>query len=278
MVLDGHTVEAYTDQGHPNYIVDGINVRGSQELPLFSSYDLIVTQLMGDYTYRIFRYGLPVIYLAHSENEFLRRITKKAHIVANTERVQGFYGRGTVLHPPVEPSRYHTHTTREYVTLINLSIGKPVGSYDKGARTFYELARRFPDERFLAVRGGYGEQFVPSDLPSNVTVMDHTPNVREVYGRTKLIVMPSTYESYGRAAAEAACSGIPSVMTDLPGTREAMGEASLYSDAHDLDQWELQVTTILNDYDSWSMEAEQRSVSNWLRTQNEFQFFLNAIA
>ena len=74
---------------------------------------------------------------------------------------------------------------------------------------FYALAERFPDQRFFAVEGSYGEQIIRTDLP-NVEWLRHVPGhqMREqVYARTKVLLMPSVYESYGRTAVEAMVAG-----------------------------------------------------------------------
>jgi len=55
---------------------------------------------------------------------------------------------------------------------------------------------------------------------ANVT---HHPNVhdmREVYGRARIILMPSLYESYGRVAVEALATGIPSIVAPTLGSRK----------------------------------------------------------
>src|SRR5690606_41527203 len=104
--------------------------------------------------------------------------------------------------PPVMDEEYATERG-DGVTLINLYP-------PKGAATFWTLAERMPDVKFLAVIGGYGHQDV-RELP-NVEVMPNIPGRRmrdEVYARTKILLMPSEYESWGRVGVEAMASGIP---------------------------------------------------------------------
>ena len=109
-------------------------------------------------------------------------------------------------------------------------------SRPKGADLFYELARRFPDRTFLAVRGTWGDQLEPSSLP-NVTLVGPITDMRSVYSRTRVLLMPSTAESYGRVGLEAAASGIPTIASDLPGLREALGDSALYAASGDIDAW-----------------------------------------
>jgi len=177
-----------------------------------------------------------------------------------------------LLHPPVDPSRYTVESTREYITIINLTIGTTHRmSYDKGGLTFYEMARRFPNEKFLGVKGGYGDQYVPDDLPPNVTIMEHTNNILEVYRKSKVILTPSKYESYGRVAVEAGCSGIPSVVTETEGTVEAMGySGAQHAPFGDYDAWEDGLGFVLDSYDLCSRLAEKRALWNWERTLREW--------
>ncbi|WP_262928542.1 glycosyltransferase family 4 protein [Streptomyces sp. CBMA152] len=46
-----------------------------------------------------------------------------------------------------------------------------------------------------------------------------------VYSRSRVILMPSLYESWGRVAVEAFASGIPVIAHTTPGLVESMGEA-----------------------------------------------------
>jgi glycosyltransferase involved in cell wall biosynthesis len=61
--------------------------------------------------------------------------------------------------------------------------------------------------------------------------------MRTVYERTRILLMPSAYESYGRVGLEAAASGIPTVAHPAAGIREALGDAALFVDRNDVDRW-----------------------------------------
>nr|PZN14373.1 MAG: glycosyl transferase [Mycolicibacterium hassiacum] len=139
--------------------------------------------------------------------------------------------REIVVRPPVRVQDYAA-TPGDHITLVNLY--KP-----KGSETFWELAERMPDRRFLGVRGGYGDQDV-RELP-NVEVIDNVPGDRmrdEVYARTKILLMPSEYESWGRVGVEAMCSGIPVIAHPTPGLRESLGDAGIFVDRFDIAGWE----------------------------------------
>lgn len=147
---------------------------------------------------------------------------------------------GIRVRPPVAVADYQA-TPGDSVTLVNLTE-------EKGARVFYALAERMPKRRFLGVVGGYGHQIVREDLP-NVEIVPHTPGGRmakDVYARTRVLLVPSAYESYGRVAVEAMCSGIPVVAHPTPGLRESVGEAGLFCDRDDVDAWEAAVRRLFS--------------------------------
>lgn len=116
-----------------------------------------------------------------------------------------------VVHPQVNPDAYATSQEGKSILLVNAHA-------NKGPQVFFEMARRFPKERFLLVKGGYGKQEL-EDVP-NVTILSNTPKMRDVYTNTKLVMMPSEYESFGRIALEAAASGIPTIANGTPGLCE----------------------------------------------------------
>jgi hypothetical protein len=159
------------------------------------------------------------------------------------QRASTWTGNSVVQHPPIDPGRYRT-TPGSAVTLVNVTP-------QKGSEMLLELARRCPDLEFIGVRGGWGDQLEASTYP-NVEVIDPVDDMREVYRRTAILLMPSTKESFGRVGLEAACSGIPTVATPLPGIREALADAALYADRDDPDAWERHVRS-LQDPTTWAV-------------------------
>lgn len=162
--------------------------------------------------------------------------------------------RELVVRPPVFADEYATKPGKA-ITLINCNEGK-------GGRVFAELARRMPDVPFLAVRGAYGEQVIP-DLP-NVDVVEHVDGAdmkAAVYGRTRVLLMPSDYESWGRTGCEALASGIPVVANPTPGLCESLGEAGVFVDRSDVDGYEAVLRKLLApaEYRLASKRAKARS-------------------
>lgn len=143
--------------------------------------------------------------------------------------VTGWPGATTVLNPPILAERVET-TPGDRITLVNLTEVK-------GSATFFALARARPQLPFLGVRGGWGTQSSPAEVPANVTLMDPVPDIRTVFARTRILLMPSRMETFGRVGLEAACSGIPTVAAPVPGLLEALGDAATYAEAQDFDGW-----------------------------------------
>lgn len=152
-------------------------------------------------------------------------------------------GKSIVLHPTVEPDRYRCERGTK-ITLVNPTPGK-------GADTFYALAKMLPDYEFLTVKSVYGEQIAPPNinpkLHPNVETMEHTADIREVFRKTKVLLMPSLYESYGRVAVEAACSGIPTIAHPTPGLLEALGDAGLFCHRDEPQEWRKAIERLYSD-------------------------------
>ncbi|MER7053486.1 glycosyltransferase family 4 protein [Streptomyces sp. NPDC000351] len=159
-----------------------------------------------------------------------------------------------VVRPPVFAGEYATKPGKA-ITLINCNA-------EKGGKVLEALARRMPDQQFLAVKGAYGEQILP-DLP-NVEVVDHVrgEDMRDrVYARTRVLLMPSSYESWGRAGVEAVASGISVVAHPTPGLCESLGEAGIFVDRNDVDGYEavLRKLAVPAEYRLASKRAKARS-------------------
>jgi glycosyltransferase involved in cell wall biosynthesis len=158
--------------------------------------------------------------------------------------------RTLVVRPPVHAKRYVTKTGQA-VTLINCNE-------DKGGRLLAELAQRMPDQQFLAVQGAYGEQLLP-DLP-NVEIIGHVPGdemAAKVYRRTRVLIMPSRYESWGRTGVEAMASGIPVLAHPTRGLCESLGEAGIFVDRSDTEAWVTALRRLLTDAAEYRLASKR---------------------
>lgn len=201
----------------------------------------------------------PLAYICHFPNNTARiGLTPRQDVLVvfnalATKQATRWPGRSVVVPPPVNAERYAT-TPGECNTLININTSK-------GGPVFWELARELRGQQFLAVKGAYGQQTVPRQLPANVTVMDHTADIVSAYQRTRVLLMPSAMETYGRTAIEAAASGIPTVAAPTPGLKEALGDAGIFVPRSNLRGW-IDALVALQDPDTYataSMRALERS-------------------
>lgn len=237
------------------------------------------------------RWGRPLVHVVHNHRQltFHRvRPQQSALVVWNSEWVKSSHASvwsrqpSIIVRPPVDSADYRTKheasTRKGAATLLNLYPAK-------GSRTFWRIAAAMPDRRFIGVRGSYGGQDVPSPVPSNVTVIENTPNVvADVYRHTRVLLAPSHYESWGRVAVEAMASGIPVIAHPTPGLRESMtsprlGGCAIFVDHEDVDGW---VTALrsLDDpdlYSEWSARSSARSAELDAQSDVDLAAFTDAM-
>jgi glycosyltransferase involved in cell wall biosynthesis len=185
-----------TGDGGGDREVDGVAVCDSPGLlglvRAYRDHDVVLTQLQA--TSRALALAAltrrPVVQFLRMGGPDLAKIVRWPDLmVFNAEwlrRERPWPGPSMVLHPPVFAEEYRT-APGDHVTLVNLNERK-------GGRLLFELARRLPDHRFLGVVGGWGGQVVPDPVPANVTIMDHVDDARDIYARTRILLMPSSYE------------------------------------------------------------------------------------
>lgn len=176
-------------------------------------------------------YRKPFVQIIHNTNDYGILRTKHheqghgrfVYVVYNsiyTRDTMKYPNPSCLVHPPVDPVRYKVPRKGTKITLINLFERK-------GGRFFLDLARLMPDYPFLGVEGGYGRQEKDENI-YNVEYMENTPDARKIYAKTRILLMPSLYESYGRTAVEAMCSGIPVIAAPTPGLKESLGSAGIF--------------------------------------------------
>ncbi|MPZ27539.1 MAG: glycosyltransferase [Micromonosporaceae bacterium] len=209
--------------------------------------------------------GVPVVLVNHNSFLASKKVTvaPQGHVdlvVANSEwlaaDLRDWYAgqrrqppQIVVCRPLVDPAE-HATTPGDRVTLVNLRVDEPnpdgEGAVGKGGALFRRLAERMPDIPFLGVTGAYGVQQDMSGL-DNVEVLPHVPHdqMREqVWSRTRVLLVPSSYESWGRVGTEAICSGIPVVAHPTPGLRESLAAGGIFVDREDADAWAAAITDL----------------------------------
>lgn len=192
--------------------------------------------------------GAASVFVMHNDFDLNRELLGKGPdlTVFNTDWIAEQYrhkaGRWIVVHPPVWAAQ-HATAPGDAVTLVNCNR-------DKGAAHLFHLARRLPDTPFLGVIGAHGKQVRVGG--TNVEIVEHTTDMRtQVWARTRVLLMPSRYESYGMAAVEAMASGIPVLAALTPGLRESLGDAGVFVDRDDMEGWEKALRALLEDPQAW---------------------------
>jgi glycosyltransferase involved in cell wall biosynthesis len=106
---------------------------------------------------------------------------------------------------------------------------------------------------------------VPDTVPPNVEVLPFQSDPREVYSRTKILLYARSREAgtgwlngVGMAALEAACSGIPTVAYPGPGLRESLGDAGVWVESFEPEDWERAIRGLL---DGGYAEASSRALA-----------------
>lgn len=243
LVKKGHDVRVLLHQGGQYgikwaYEHEGITVFApANQEALFKTSDIICTHLeYTDYTIRMGR-GKKIVHFVHNSSPYPPVIANPhVWVVYNSEWIKkalNYPNKSFVLRPPVDYRYYDVGETGEFITLINLD-------FNKGGGILTRIAEALPDKKFLAVKGSYSvdDKGQYDRQPPNVTVIENTPDILSVYKKTRVLIMPSLYESWGRTATEAMCSAIPVVCSRTEGLNENCGKAGLYVDDRDnIDQW-----------------------------------------
>jgi len=201
------------------------------------------------------RQGRPLVHLVHNDMQLaFNRVTRKSCALAvfNSQWLKDavqWDGPSIIMHPPTRMADYEIKLEGDKVTLINLSPAK-------GVDVFYDAVERNPNINFLGVKGSYGEQVLPiRDFP-NLEIWDNQPDIKEVYRQTKILLMPSHYESWGRVAVEAACSGIPTICSPTPGLLEA-GVGADYCDPLKARSWSSAINRLMRSDAVWNQASEE---------------------
>lgn len=189
-------------------------------------------------------YKKPLFHLIHNTHKYpeIEGAMSSQHIVYNSLWAKdklGYKWSNFILTPPTDYRDFVIDgeaIDNEYITLINLNE-------NKGGNIFYEIAKAMPHKKFLGVRGSYDEQ-IEKDLP-NLTYINKTTNILNVYNKTRILLMPSKYESWGMTATEAMSCGIPVISSEAEGLKENCGKAGIFiKNRDDIKSWVNEITKL----------------------------------
>lgn len=138
-----------------------------------------------------------------------------------------------------------------WITLVNFSN-------DKGAGVLNAIAALDGTRRkYAAVKGAHGEQRTPHE---SITLLEPTLDMESVWAQTRILVVPSTYETWCMVASEALARGIPVVAADhIPALKENCGDAARYVTRDDPRAWIATFGDIEADYAVCSARALARN-------------------
>jgi glycosyltransferase involved in cell wall biosynthesis len=268
-VRRGHRVIVATECCDDPLVFDGVEVCPVDAgVAAAGDAELVVSHLA--YTRHAVDYargaGLPLLYLVHNDDQVrwwqIRREDVSAFVwnsewIAAAARSNDETWRtpGTIIRPPLVATDYAVAdpppARREFVAMVN-----PIAA--KGADLFYRVARAEKARRFLAVEGAYGSQQRPNPKDTNVVWQRQTHRfAADVLARTRVLLVPSHYESWGRVAVEALAAGVPVIATPTPGLVEALGPAGVFAPENDVDAWR----HALRDLDDPARYAAQSAVA-----------------
>jgi glycosyltransferase involved in cell wall biosynthesis len=179
--------------------------------------------------------GIAVVFHLHNFGYGDRRgFADVTGVIFPSEYSRRHYRRTVGLDGPVIPDPIRldkviaANREPKYATFINPQPEKGAAVF---ARIALELGRRRPDIPLLIVEGrgkADGLAGLPVDLSglTNLNRMANTPDPRDFYGVSRVVLMPSLWrESLGRVPIEAMANGIPVLASDRGALPETLGDA-----------------------------------------------------
>lgn len=285
LISKGHQVRVLLKQAETYGITEIYSFEGVEVFPAHHSEewhflwaDIVISHLgyagWSMHMAKIFK--KPYVFIAHNdcfdeyEDIYMPLPTFETRVIFNSwwihESVVGklraakperIYKEAIVLHPMTDITKWN-YETNKYgrIALVNCNE-------NKGGKIFSEIVRTMPASEFLAVIGGYDEQFIP--VADNCLIVPNTPLMQAVYGMASILLVPSKYESWGMVASEAMACGIPVICTRTPGLVENCGEAAIYiKDREDVSEWLKAIKKLDNPktYEKYSKLARARAMHN----------------
>lgn len=221
----------------------------------------------------------------HTPPRFGRNIREAVvyadYAIYNTQTAATQWGEpdALVVHPPISEIPSNTSTNGDAYTLLS-------SLRNKGVQVVLDLAKLHPDKRFIIVRSPAEPTHGIPDLEERAAELPNVElhprvdpkDVYKYFEQTRILLVPSMYETYGMSAIEAAGYGIPCVHVDTPHVREGIGEAAVLVSPLSVEETAMGIELIESNYKAYSEAA--RAKAEWLhaRQAQELEKFAYFIA
>ena len=197
----------------------------------------------------------------------------------DTSALQWGEPEAIVVHPPISPLPEKLALTGDAYTCLS-------SLRNKGVEIILSLAKMYPNKRFIIVRSPAEPTHGLPDLEERAAKLPNVelhPRVQpeEVYKyfeQTRILLVPSMYETYGMSAIEAAGYGIPCVHVDTPHVREGIGDAAVLVSPLNLEETANGIDLIESNYKAYSEAARTRAEWLHVRQTQELKKFAEFIA
>ena len=278
LVSRGHTVNVMMMKRPwaATYTHDGVNV-----FPIDGHYgsrivdsDIVITHLDATFdTWKMVK-RKPILWICHSGFDFPTvRTHREINVLYNSHTIvemARYPNPHYVLTPPVDIDYFNVcqkPEKNEFITLVNMNDSK-------GGGIFWRIAEMMPDKKFLGVKGSYGNQLIGA--ASNVTVIENTSDMREVYSKTRILLMPSRYESYGMVGLEGMANGIPVIAHDgkeVFGLKENLGYAGIFINRDQPEKWVEMIRKLDNKVEYGKVSKLSRKRAEEQRAEGKLEMF-----
>jgi glycosyltransferase involved in cell wall biosynthesis len=162
-----------------------------------------------------------------------------------------------MLHPPIWTTGVSARTNANmypWITLVNFSLDKGADIMNALAATDTDTATR--GRSYTCVKGAHGEQLVPAE---SILTLEPTLNMNEIWAKTRILIVPSKYETWSMVATEAMAQGIPVVAADhIPALKENCGDGAIYVKRDNICEWIEAFNVIESQYPEYSNRALRR--------------------
>jgi glycosyltransferase involved in cell wall biosynthesis len=187
--------------------------------------------------------NIPIIVMLQNvefdnHGEDITKLSSNTTYVSNSKFTQKKYKDkynidSIVINPLIDQNKFLIKTSRELVVFINPHPSKGLSIATKLAQDNPEIPFLFVESWPLSKDQSDELNHQISNTP-NISFMRVVPDMREVYKKAKVLLVPSMWEeAFGRVAVEAQINGIPVIASNKGGLPEAVGPGGILLDTED---------------------------------------------
>lgn len=172
-----------------------------------------------------------------------------------------------VVYPTVERERVLVDEKGDKILHVN-------PQHHKGIDVTLEVAEQLDEEFIITSPETKADKYDKIKQLENVEYLGHLDDIHKAYSDSKMVIMPSREEPFGRVPLESGLNGIPTICSGADGLNESTCNPDLVVEENNPENYIQKIRKVNQDYKTYSETAQENALE---KTSGQIDHFIQTL-